>query len=65
MKNINWKQVGVAVASVLAALSALPYSLGDIATVIPPAWKPKLFVVSAAAAIALRLWNAATIPPPK
>ena len=41
-------------------LAALPYTLGDIATVIPPEWKPKVVIVGLVATIGLRFWSAIT-----
>lgn len=40
--------------SLLTALAGAPYALGDVATIIPPHWKAKLFVVSAVAAVVLK-----------
>lgn len=57
MKNINWKIVGATLTSLLTMLAALPYQLGDLATIIPPDWKAKVFVVGAIATVVLRLWN--------
>lgn len=57
----NWRTtlsgIGTVVFSLLAALAQLPYQLGDIATIIPPEWKEKVFVASALAAAALKVWN--------
>lgn len=57
----NWKvalsQIGVAVAAILTTLAALPYTLGDIATIIPPAWKAKVVTIGIIAAFALRVLN--------
>jgi hypothetical protein len=58
VNQINWKLLGAAIFSALTLLAALPYSLGDLATVIPPAWKPTMFLVSFSAALILRAWNA-------
>ena len=55
--------VGAAVMSAVAALAALPYTLGDIALVIPSEWKPTVTGVSLAAAFVLRVLNSATINP--
>ena len=58
----NWRTtltgVGTAIFSVLAALAAAPYELGELATIIPPHWKAKLFAISAGATFILRLVNA-------
>ena len=57
----NWKTtvsgIGAMIFSVLTALAALPYTLGDIATIIPPEYKAKVFLYSAIAAAALKVWN--------
>jgi len=63
VKQINWRSVGAAIAAGLTMLAALPYQLGDLATVIPPAWKAKVVVVGLVASVGLRLWN--SIQPPK
>ena len=46
---------GAIVMSLLTALSAAPYTLGEVATIIPPHWKAKIFVVSAIATVILRI----------
>jgi len=57
----NWKttvsQAGVAIFSLLTLLAALPYQLGEIATIIPPEWKSKVVAVGAFATLVLRLIN--------
>ncbi len=57
----NWKTtvsgVGAAIFSLLTILAALPYDLGDVATIIPPAWKGKLVTAGIIASLALRVWN--------
>jgi hypothetical protein len=40
--------------SFLTALAGAPYALGDVAMIIPPEWKAKLFVASAVAAVVLK-----------
>lgn len=63
MNNVNWKQIGAGIASALTILAALPYQLGDLATIIPPSWKPTIVALGLIATVALRVWNAATTPP--
>lgn len=46
---------GAIVMSLLTALAAAPYTLGEVATIIPPHWKAKIFVVSAIATVILRI----------
>lgn len=46
---------GAIVMSLLTALAAAPYTLGEVATIIPPDWKAKIFVVSAIATVILRI----------
>ena len=41
--------------SLLTALAAAPYTLGEVATIIPPKWKEKVFVASAIATVILRI----------
>jgi hypothetical protein len=55
MNTKNLAGYGSIATSTLTALSGAPYALGDVATIIPPAWKAKLFVVSAIATMILRL----------
>jgi hypothetical protein len=58
----NWRTtvtgIGTAVFSALTVLAALPYTLGEVATVIPSEWKEKVVVISATAAFILKVWNA-------
>lgn len=56
--KFNWKSIGAAVASALTMLAALPYTLGDVATIIPPSWKPYVATVGIIAGFLLRSWNA-------
>lgn len=57
----NWKTTvsatGAGLFSLLTILAALPYELGEIATIIPPAWKAKVAMISAAATLILRIIN--------
>jgi len=55
--DVNWKIVGATIASALTILAALPYSLGDLATIIPSEWKPKIVAIGLIATVVLRLWN--------
>lgn len=49
---------GTAIFSLLTALSAVPYTIGDLGNIIPPEYKAKLFTVALASAFILRVWNA-------
>jgi hypothetical protein len=57
----NWKTtlsgIGSAIFGLLTALAALPYQLGDVATIIPAEYKAKIFLWSAIATVGLRIWN--------
>lgn len=57
----NWQTtlsgVGSAFFSLLTILAVAPYQLGDLATIIPPEYKAKVFGASFAAAFILRCWN--------
>lgn len=57
----NWRtaasQIGVALFSLLTVLAALPYQLGDVSLIIPPAWKSRVFIVGAIATALLRVIN--------
>ena len=55
MNTKNLAGYGSIATSALTALSGAPYALGDVATIIPPTWKAKLFVVSAIATMILRI----------
>jgi len=46
---------GSIVMSLLTALAAAPYTLGEVATIIPPHWKERVFVASAIATVILRI----------
>jgi len=68
MQNLNWKNLGAAIFSLLSMIAVIPYSLGDLGTLIPPEWKSKVLVASLIAAFLLRAWNAIQpqpTPPPK
>ena len=54
---------GAIVMSLLTALAAAPYTLGEVATIIPPDWKAKVFAVSAIATVILRIIRDNTTPP--
>ena len=57
----NWQTtisgIGAAIFSVLTILAALPYQLGDLATIIPPEWKAKVVTIGIIATTLLRVWN--------
>jgi hypothetical protein len=55
MKTRNVTDILTAIASVLTVLAALPYELGDVATIIPPSWKPHVALVGVIATVALRI----------
>lgn len=46
---------GSIIMSLLTALAAAPYTLGEVATIIPPKWKERVFVASAIATLILRV----------
>ena len=52
-------QVGVALTSAITVLAALPYQLGDVANIIPPAWKAKVVVGGIISSFILRVINGA------
>lgn len=65
MTKINWKIVAATLTSSLTVLAALPYQLGDIATIIPPNWKSKVVVAGLVATTILRIVNTKiTLPQP-
>lgn len=57
----NWKTtvsgVGASLFALLTALAALPYQLGDVATIIPAAYKEHIFIGGAIATVILKVWN--------
>lgn len=46
---------GSIIMSLLTALAAAPYTLGEVATIIPPKWKEGVFFVGAIATVLLRI----------
>ncbi len=62
--KINWKIVAATLTSALTVLAALPYTLGDVATIIPPAWKSKIVIAGLVATTVLRLVNTKMVSPP-
>ncbi len=58
----NWRTsltgMGTALFSLLTALAAVPYTIGDLGNIIPPEYKAKLFAVALTSAFILRVWNA-------
>ena len=66
--NISKQQMvgyGAIAMSLLTALAAAPYTLGEVATIIPPHWKAKVFIVSAIATMILRIVRDNTPSVPK
>lgn len=57
----NWKTtvsgIGAAIFALVSVLATLPYELGDAGNIFPPAYKAKIAVVGAIAALMLRVWN--------
>ena len=49
--------MGAAIFGALTILAALPYTLGDLATIIPSEWKPKIVLAGLIATVGLRIWN--------
>ena len=58
----NWKTtlsgIGAALTSALTAIAALPYQLGDVATIIPPAWKARVVIAGIISTVILKAINA-------
>lgn len=59
----NWRTslsgIGAALFAALTAVAALPYQLGDVATILPPEWKPVIFKWSLIATVVLKILNSA------
>lgn len=55
MNTKNLAGYGSIIMSLLTALAAAPYSLGEVATIIPPEWKERVFVAGAIATVLLRV----------
>lgn len=55
MNTKNLAGYGAIAMSLLTALAAAPYTLGEVATIIPPEWKERVFVASAIATLILRV----------
>ena len=60
LHRINWKTVSAGITALLVGLSAAPYELGDVATIIPPEWKARLFTLSIISTFLLRVWKGGT-----
>jgi len=55
MNTKNLAGYGSIIMSLLTALAAAPYSLGEVATIIPPEWKQRVFIAGAIATLILRV----------
>lgn len=59
----NWKTtlsgILAALTSALTAIAALPYQLGDVATIIPAEWKARVTVAGIVATVILKSINSA------
>ena len=59
----NWKTtlsgILAALTSALTAIAALPYQLGDVATIIPADWKARVTVAGIVATVILKSINSA------
>lgn len=57
----DWKTtitgIGGALTSALTVIAALPYQLGDIATIIPVEWKARVAIAGIVATTILRILN--------
>lgn len=57
----NWRTslsaFGASICSLLTILAALPYELGSVATIIPPAWKAKIAIAGAISTALLKIVN--------
>jgi len=56
---MNWKttlaSIGSALMSLLTVVAALPYSMGEVADILPPEWKPRVAIGAAVAAAILKV----------
>ena len=61
--GMNWRSTvsgaATALTAFLTALAAAPYQLGEVALIIPPEWKARLFLWSAIATVILKIINSA------
>jgi len=62
MNTKNLAGYGSIIMSLLTALAAAPYSLGEVATIIPPEWKQRVFIAGAIATLLLRIIRDNTTP---
>jgi hypothetical protein len=57
----EWKTtlsgIGAALTSTLTVIAALPYQLGDLATIIPPEYKSRVVIAGLIATTILRVMN--------
>jgi hypothetical protein len=56
-QTTTWTGVSAAITGTLTVLAALPYQLGDAATIIPPDWKQGIVIAGLVATTILRIWN--------
>jgi len=54
MNTVTLSRIGAAITSALTTLAALPYQLGDVATIIPVEWKTRIVVIGLIATVILR-----------
>lgn len=58
----NWRTsisgIGAALFGLLTMIAALPYDMGALADIFPPAWKAKIAIAAALATLGLKWWNA-------
>ena len=62
MNTKNLAGYGSIVMSLLTALAAAPYSLGEVSMLIPPHWKERVFIAGAIATLLLRIIRDNTTP---
>ena len=54
MNTVVLSRIGAAITSALTTLAALPYQLGDVATIIPVEWKNRVVIAGLIATVILR-----------
>ena len=54
MNTVILSRIGAAITSALTTLAALPYQLGDVATIIPVEWKNRVVIAGLISTVILR-----------
>lgn len=56
--TIDWLKLAEAFGWLITALSLVPYSSGEIASLFPPAWKGSITIIFGTATVLTKVWRA-------